>query len=378
MEIKLPYLADSKGLTYELTLAGIGEDVGALGLPLHDPVSGGGLPVALSDEHGQQPRHAAYYDGVCEVNDVRLRQRLTIVCPVYNEEKVVPLFFCRALPVIQQLSAKYHVELLFLNNASKDGTYAEICKLREQYDFVYVITLSANVGYQRSLECGLRSAQGDIITFIDVDCEDPPEMLLDFVSYYEKGFDIVYGARVDREEARPVKTMRKWFYHIVRLLADEEIILYMAEFSLFTSEVRDAIVDDQNSFPFIRASISRLGFNRIGLPYKRQRRIAGTTNYNLVGMTIFATAGILSSTTLPLRLPIYALPFWLLLTAIMGAAQILTESPWLALLNVLCGCTYLGFTAAFTGLYVARTYKNGLGRPNYVMNRRYTHAQPPP
>lgn len=301
--------------------------------------------------------------------------RITIACPVYNEETVVPLFFARILPVVEQLSAHYRVELLFLNNASTDGTYAEICKLRAQYDFVYVITLSANVGYQRSLECGLRNAQGEVIAFIDVDCEDPPEMLLDFVSYYEKGFDIVYGARVDREEARPVKALRKFFYHVVRLLADEDIILYMAEFSLLTSEVRDAIVNDHNSFPFIRASISRIGYKRIGLPYKRQRRIAGKTNYNLVGMTIFAIAGILSSTTLPLRLPIYALPLWLLLTAILGSAYVLTQSPWLLLLNLLCGCTYFGFTAAFTALYVARSYKNGLGRPNYVVNRRYTHVQ---
>ncbi|MET4277739.1 MULTISPECIES: glycosyltransferase family 2 protein [unclassified Bradyrhizobium] len=309
------------------------------------------------------------------MNDDRQLPRITIVCPVYNEEKVVPLFFARALPVIELLSARYRVELLFLNNASTDGTYAEISKLRAQYDFVYVITLSANVGYQRSLECGLRNAQGDVIAFIDVDCEDPPEMLLDFVSYYEKGFDIVYGARVDREEARPVKMLRKFFYHVVRSLADEDIILYMAEFSLLTSEVRDAVVNDRSSFPFIRASISRVGFKRIGLPYKRQRRIAGKTNYNLVGMTIFAIAGILSSTTLPLRLPIYVLPLWLLLTAILGAAYILAESPWLLLLNLLCGCTYFGFTAAFTALYVARSYKNGLGRPNYVVNRRYTHAQ---
>ncbi|EIG62337.1 glycosyltransferase family 2 protein [Bradyrhizobium sp. WSM1253] len=309
------------------------------------------------------------------MNDDRQLPRMTIVCPVYNEEKVVPLFFARALPVIELLAARYRVELLFLNNASADGTYAEIGKLRAQYDFVYVITLSANVGYQRSLECGLRNAHGDVIAFIDVDCEDPPEMLLDFVSYYEKGFDIVYGARVDREEARPVKMLRKLFYHVVRSLADEDIILYMAEFSLLTSEVRDAIVNDHSSFPFIRASISRVGFKRIGLPYKRQRRIAGKTNYNFVGMTIFAIAGILSSTTLPLRLPIYALPLWLLLTAVLGAAYILAESPWLLLLNVLCGCTYFGFTAAFTALYVARSYKNGLGRPNYVVNRRFTHAQ---
>ena len=309
------------------------------------------------------------------MNDDQCLPRITIVCPVHNEEKVVPLFFARALPVIELLSARYRVELLFLNNASTDGTYAKIGELRAHYDFVYVITLSANVGYQRSLECGLRNAQGDVIAFIDVDCEDPPEMLLDFVSYYEKGFDIVYGARVDREEARPVKMLRKLFYHVVRLFADEDIILYMAEFSLLTSEVRDAIVNDHNSFPFIRASISRVGFRRIGLPYKRQRRIAGKTNYNFVGMTIFAIAGILSSTTLPLRLPIYALPLWLLLTAILGAAYILIQSPWLLLLNLLCGCAYFGFTAAFTALYVARSYKNGLGRPNYVVNRRYTHAQ---
>lgn len=311
------------------------------------------------------------------MSDQATRPRMTIVCPVYNEEQVVPLFFARTMPVIEQLSAKYRVELLFLNNSSKDGTYAEIGKLREQHDFVYLITLSANVGYQRSLECGLRNAQGDIIAFIDVDCEDPPEMLLDFVSYYEKGFDIVYGARVDREEARPVKMMRKWFYHIVRLLADEDIILYMAEFSLFTVEVRDAIVNDNNSFPFIRASISRLGFNRIGLPYKRQRRIAGKTNYNLLGMAIFATAGILSTTTLPLRLPVYVLPFWLVLTAVLGAIQIVNASPWLMLVNVLIGCTYFGFTAAFIALYVARSYKNGLGRPNFTMNRRLSHMQPP-
>lgn len=305
------------------------------------------------------------------------RPRLTIVCPVYNEEAVVPLFFARMRPVVEQLSARYRVELLFMNNASKDGTYAAIMALRAEFNFVFVITLSANVGYQKSLECGLRNAQGSIITFIDVDCEDPPEMLVDFVSYHEQGYDIVYGERIDREEAKWIKTMRKWFYHIVRSLADEDIVLYMAEFSLITSEVRDAILIDRNSFPFIRASISRLGFNRIGLPYKRHRRIAGTTNYNLVGMAIFAVAGILSSTTLPLRLPVYALPFWLLLTAILGAAQIVTGSLWLLLANVLCACTYFGFTVAFTAAYVARTYKNGLGRPNYTISRRYTHLQLP-
>ncbi|MFA5983883.1 MAG: glycosyltransferase family 2 protein [Methylococcaceae bacterium] len=301
---------------------------------------------------------------------------LTIICPVYNEQTVVPLFFARAQKVIESLAPRYCVDLLFLNNASTDGTYLAIEALRKEHDFVYVITLSSNVGYQRSLECGLRNAKGDIIIFIDVDCEDPPELILEFINYYEQGYDIVYGERVDREEIQIIKLLRKLFYHVVQSVADEDIILYMAEFSLMTSEVRDAIVQDHNSFPFIRSSIARVGFRRIGIPYKRHRRIAGETHYNLVGMTIFAVAGILSASTLPLRAPIYLLPWWLLATALLGAAQIITGNLWFLLANVLSACTFLGATAAFTALYVARTYKNGLGRPNSVIHQRYSHTQP--
>lgn len=310
------------------------------------------------------------------INENISRPQLTIICPVFNEESVVPLFFERTLKVINQLSSNYKVDVLFLNNASTDGTLSAVEALRKVHDFVYVITLSCNVGYQRSLECGLRNAQGDIIVFIDVDCEDPPELILEFIKYYEQGYDIVYGERIDREEIESIKMLRKLFYHIVQRVADEDIILYMAEFSLITSEVRDSIIQDKNSFPFIRSSISRVGFNRIGIPYKRHRRIAGETHYNLVGMTIFAVAGILSASTLPLRIPIFVFPFWLLVTFFLGAAQILTGSPWFMLANLVSICAYLGGTVAFIALYVARTYKNGLGRPNFTIHKRFSHLQP--
>ena len=300
---------------------------------------------------------------------------LTIICPVYNEELVVPLFFGRIQPVIDELTLRYKVDLLFLNNASTDGTYDVIESLRREYPFIYIITLSANVGYQRSLECGLHNARGDIVTFIDVDCEDPPEMILNFVDAYEQGYDIVYGERVDRDENSIIKRLRNLFYHIVHLVADEDFILYMAEFCLFTSEVRDAMLEGHSSFPFIRSTIARVGFRRIGIPYKRNKRIAGKTHYNLFAMTIFAVAGILASSTLALRLPIYIFPFWFASIAVIGALHIKTGNPWLLLSAALLACAYLGLTSAFTALYVARTYKNGLSRPNYVIHRRFTHLQ---
>jgi len=300
---------------------------------------------------------------------------LTIICPLYNEGQVVVLFFERIKPIIDKLSSRYKVDLLFLNNASTDDSYAIIEDLRKKHHFVYIITLSANVGYQRSIECGLRNANGDIMIFIDVDCEDPPEMILEFVEYYEKGYEVVYGERVDREELSAIKFLRNLFYHIVKQVADEDIILYMAEFCLITSEVRDAILSDHDSFPFIRSSIARVGFNRIGIPYKRQRRIAGESHYNFVGMTIFAVAGILASTTLPLRIPIFVLPIWWIFTAILGVWYIKTGNLWILLANILLSFAYFGSAIAFTALYIARTYKNGLGRPNHVIHKRYTYLQ---
>ncbi|HXM81112.1 MAG TPA: glycosyltransferase family 2 protein [Burkholderiales bacterium] len=300
---------------------------------------------------------------------------LTIICPVYNEASVVPLFFARLAPVVKALSARYKVDVLFLNNASTDGTIDAISALRAENPFVYVITLSANVGYQRSIECGLRNAKGDLITFIDVDCEDPPEMIPQFVQGFEQGYDIVYGERVAREENRVMVWLRKLFYRVVYSIADEDFILDMAEFALLSAEVRDAIIVDQSSFPFIRSSIARVGFKRLGIPYKRQRRIGGRTHYNFMQMTIFAVAGILAASTLGLRLPIYIFPFWLVLTGVLGAIQIQTGNPWIFLMNVLLACAYVGGTVAFVALYVARTYKNGLGRPNYVIHKRYSHLQ---
>lgn len=302
--------------------------------------------------------------------------RITILCPVWNEENVIPLFFTRIRPVLEKLSERYVVDLLFLNNASTDGTSQEIERVRELWTSTYVITMSRNVGYHASLECGLRNATGDLLVFIDVDCEDPPEMILDFVEKYEQGYDIVYGERVDREEIKPIKQARKLFYRILHAMADEEIILDMAEFSLFTKEVRRAILDENTSFPFLRASIGRVGFRRASIPFKRQRRIAGSTHYNLFSMSMFAIGGILAASTLLLRLPIFILPFWLLALAGLGVGYAATHSLWYAVAAFVLFAGYVGATAAITALYVARTYKNGLHRPNAFVDHSRSILQP--
>lgn len=303
-------------------------------------------------------------------------QTLAILVPVFNEEQCIPLFFDRLAPILETLNKSNRVLLVFLNNASTDGTLLAIDNVWEQHSDTYVVTLSRNVGYQRSLEFGLRQCHADLFVFIDADCEDPPEMIQDFVDKHRTGFDIVYGERIDRSEGTILKVVRKFFYRILRAIADEDIVLDMAEFSLMTAEVRNAVIADQSSFPFIRASIGRVGFRRHGIPYRRHPRIAGNTHYNVLRMTKFAVAGLLSASTLLLRVVVYVLPAWL---AVMG---------WLAYraarghageqaLLVFLGFAYCGCALSFASIYLARVYKNTLGRPNAFLDSRLSRLPPP-
>jgi glycosyltransferase involved in cell wall biosynthesis len=301
---------------------------------------------------------------------------LSILVPVYNEENVIQLFFERMLPVYSELSKDFIFHLVFLNNASNDKTFEIIKRIREKHPFVFLLSLSKNVGYQRSLEFGLKNCLGDLFVFIDVDCEDPPEMILEFIKKHKEGFDIVYGERADRDELASIKFLRKVFYRVLRAIADEEVVLDMAEFSLMTNEVRQALIQDSSSFPFIRASIGRIGFRRAGIAYRRQKRIAGKTHYNVLGMITFAVAGMLSTSTLILRAVIYLLPVWIIGMVYIGLKAIQDSNPWMVVILLMFGFIYCGIALAFISIYLARIYKNTLGRPNAFLDDNNSFPQP--
>ncbi|MES2962664.1 MAG: glycosyltransferase family 2 protein [Bdellovibrionota bacterium] len=290
------------------------------------------------------------------------------ICPVYNEEKTIPLFFERLQGVFDVLRTKYDCRLTFIDNGSTDKSQELVKELCAKYEWVSHIVMSRNFGYQSSIECGVRNSNADYTGFVDVDCEDPPEMFIEFMKHIESGYDVAYGERLDRPEPWVVKMLRKIFYRVTRATADERFILDMAEFSLMSRMVRDAICRDNNSFPFIRASIGRVGFDIKNVPYTRHKRIAGETHYNMRGMVIFAVAGILSSSTLWLRIPVYLFPIWFLISILGLVAFALTENELYYKLVATTGLMFIAFTLTGISLYLARVYKNGLGRPNYIVN----------
>jgi polyisoprenyl-phosphate glycosyltransferase len=296
------------------------------------------------------------------------KKRITILCPVFNEEAAIPIFYDRLSKSVAPLRDKYTIELIFTNNASSDRSLEVIRQIHGTDSSVQAITLSRNFGYQASLLCGLHHARGDAIVIIDVDCEDPPEMIPEFVAGWESGHDIVYGRRDKRPESVFTQLARKTFYRLTRLIADYDFILDMAEFSLFTSRVRDEVVKNRSTFPFIRTELGFVGFRRHGISYTRQTRVQGKTHYNYVRMTQFAIGGILSSSTFLLRLAVYVgLPLALanLVALIVGCfVPNLPGLPQIYLLDATYGIAVLSILST----YLARVHKDGIQRPLFIVD----------
>ncbi|HIB43357.1 MAG TPA: glycosyltransferase [Nitrospina sp.] len=304
------------------------------------------------------------------------KKKISIICPVFNEEKIIPLYYERFQKATSCLQDRYLIELIFINNCSEDNTLTTAKNLHSQDPSVQIISLTRNFGYQSSVLCGLTFATGDAIVVNDVDGEDPPELIPKFVEQWEKGYEIIYGKRGKRPEFFGLTLCRKLFYRLTRAIADNDFILDMAEFSLFTRQVRDEVMRTKTSFPFIRNELAYVGFRQIGISYDREERIGGKGNYKgvtgMYRMIEFAIAGILTASTFPLRLTFYlAIPLLLSNFLVLFLYFLAPENIPIHLVYIL-NTIFLITAVTFLSTYMARVYKNGIQRPVFVVDWQNT------
>jgi dolichol-phosphate mannosyltransferase len=306
------------------------------------------------------------------------KKLVTIVCPVFNEEKAVPLFYARLVKALAPLEAKVRFEILFVNNRSTDGTEAEVMKLREGDPRVQLLTMSRNYGYQASISAGMRHASGDASVNIDVDCEDPPELIPQFIERWLAGADIAYGIRARREEFVLMHLARKFFYRLTKKVSEHDIVLDMAEFFLIDRRVKEHVLSTRSTFPFVRGQVGYVGFKREGIAYKREKRIIGETHYNLISAIRFGVAGILSSSTWPLRVLAYVGVSLFALDLVMSLVFVLAASVPLETLmrffaaGVAFHLGWIVLALGTVGMYLARVYKDTIGLPLYVGDQRHS------
>ncbi len=296
--------------------------------------------------------------------------KLNVIVPAYNESQNIPYFYGRARQALELIPG-LEWNIVFMNNSSEDDSLDQIRSIRATDPRVKVITLSRNFGYHAALVAGLSTVEGDLYAIIDVDCEDPPELLVDFYEAIRAGAQVAYGHRSNRDEPGIITFGRKLFYLANKGVADSEIVMWMGEFSMFTKEVRDAILASKTTFISVRAEMGYVGFRRVAIKYLRSRRKYGETHYNLWRMTTYAILSILSGTTFPLRLILYLAAFvgagfpLVVLTMGLTAAQSAT-------LAIFVSLYFLVTTIPLISLYLARVYKNIVHRPVFIIDRART------
>ena len=296
-------------------------------------------------------------------------KKISIIVPVYNEQDNIAFFYDRIKPILIKLKNNYSYEIIFTNNCSLDNTADEICKIIENDQNVRLITFSRNFGRNNSQLAGIKNATGELIFMIDVDCQDPPEMLFDFVKKFEEGYEIIYGIRDRSKESIILNLGTKIFYKITRALADQSFTLYMGEFLLFSSKIKKEIIKVNTDKPFIRSEISAVGFNKFGINYKRDLRKFGKSNYsgNFYKLFSYALTGFLSTST-----------FFLRFGALIGFLVIVTDI-LLLIINLFTNnlnfqyffslnLILIIFMLASNSIYIARTHNNLLDRSNYIID----------
>jgi dolichol-phosphate mannosyltransferase len=229
------------------------------------------------------------------------RTRLSVVVPCYNEQEVIGETHRRLMHALGH-QPDFDLEIVYVNDGSRDQTEAILNGFADADPRVSVISFSRNFGHQPALTAGLEYASGDVVAAIDADLQDPPEVILQMLAKWREGFDVVYGVRSKRKEG-PIKRLAySSFYRIFDMLANIDVHLDSGDFALMDRRVVDVLNGLPEKNRFVRGLRAWAGFRQIGHEYERAARRAGQTKYPFRKLLTLAFDGIFNFSTTPLSL----------------------------------------------------------------------------
>jgi glycosyltransferase involved in cell wall biosynthesis len=299
---------------------------------------------------------------------------ISVVIPIYNEEKIIPELYKRLIETILKISKNY--ELIFVNDGSTDASLMELIHLSKIDSKVCFINFSRNFGHQVSVSAGLDYCQGKSVVIIDGDLQDPPETILDLYNKYKEGYEVVYAKRMKRKgETIFKKVTAKLFYRILNRITTIDIPLDTGDFRLIDRKVVEYLKMMPERNKFIRGQIAWLGFKQSSVLYDRDSRMSGKTGYSISKMFRFALDGITGFSDIPLTVVsrlgfiISFISFIIILYAIYSHYVLhLTITGWTSLIisSMFIGGIQL-FSIGIIGEYISRINKNTLDRPLYII-----------
>lgn len=300
----------------------------------------------------------------------------SLIIPLYNEEATIPELYRRLAIVLNGLEGDG--ELILVNDGSRDRSLALLRDLHEKDARVCYLSLARNFGHQIAVTAGLNFARGKAIVVLDADLQDPPELIPKLVEQWRQGYDVVYAQRTQRHQERWGKRFTAFvFYRVLRHLADVDMPIDTGDFCLMDRQVVDVLNAMPERNRYIRGLRSWIGFRQTAVSFERDPRFAGEVKYTFRKSFALAVNGLVSFSTVPLRLSTYlglasacaalAMAFLVIYWRIFFPGSPLTGYAIIAVAVFFLGAVQL-FSIGILGEYIGRIYDEVKNRPLYTLS----------
>ena len=308
---------------------------------------------------------------------------VSIICPCYNEEAMLPLYYDAMQERVFSRLPDYRFELIFVNDGSKDGTLKLLRSLAGRDERVKYISFSRNFGKEAAMYAGLKHASGEFICVMDCDLQDPPEIIEEMLTRLEdEDIDCVATRRVTRKGEPKIRSaFARSFYRLINRISDTEFVDGARDYRMMRRCVTDAVLQLGEYHRFSKGIFMWVGFDTVWLEYENVERAAGETKWSFWKLARYAVEGIVSFSTVPLQIATAAGGIVSALALIYMVIRVVIALIWgnpvagypslLAIMLFLGGFILLAL--GIIGEYVARTYMQVKQRPIYIEKESNLH-----
>lgn len=304
---------------------------------------------------------------------------ISVIVPCFNEEEAIPYFYDAMEKVRKEMGEQF--EYIFVNDGSKDRTLTVLRQLSGQDRAVRYLSFSRNFGKEAALYAGLQAAQGELVTVMDVDLQDPPEMLMEMKDMLDGNpdLDCVGTRRVSRDGEPPIRSFfAKLFYKLMNKISQVEVVDGARDFRLMRRHMVDAILSVSEYNRFSKGIFAWVGFETEYLPYKNVERVAGETSWSFWKLLSYSIEGIINFSDTPLNIASYTGFFTFLLSLVLMVFVVFKTlvfgDPTIGWPSTICIILFLGglqlMTIGILGKYLAKVFLETKKRPIYIVKEK--------
>ena len=302
---------------------------------------------------------------------------LSVIVPCYNEEESVALFYQELTKNDSFFKEKdIELELLYIDDGSKDGTVREVKKLIEQDSRVHIVSFSRNFGKEAAMFAGLEKSKGDYVVMMDVDLQDPPSLLPEMFEWIWQGYDSVATRRVTRKGEPPIRSFfARRFYHLMKKISQTEMMDGARDYRLMTRQMVDAILSMREYNRFTKGIFGWVGFKTKWLEYENVERSAGETKWSLRQLFKYSLEGITGFSVAPLSvaavLGVVFCGVSFLMILFLVIRTLIWGDPVAGWPSMVCVILFMGgiqlLCMGIRGEYLSKTYLESKHRPIYIV-----------